>query len=437
MAVSSAAVDQQPKTKVAASASRPFSVFERLVAWRYLRARRKEAFISVIAGFSFIGIMLGVATLIIVMAVMNGFRTELITRILGLNGHIIVQPVDTPLNDYAALAQKFAAVPGVTMAIPLVEGETLASGKGGAGTGALVRGMRAEDLTKLKTISGNVKSGDLVGFAAGQGVLVGSRMAQQLGLSAGDQITLIAPEGDVTPFGVNPRVKSYTVSGIFEIGMSEYDASIIFMPLEEAQLYFNAPGIVQSIELFITKPDDVEAMRPQIEAAAGRQVFLTDWRQRNETFFSALQVERNVMFMILTLIVLVAALNIISGLIMLVKDKGSDIAILRTMGASSGAIMRIFFMTGAAIGIVGTLGGVLLGVLVCVNIESIRGFFSWVSGTVLFDPQLYFLSKLPAEMDIGETITVVVMALSLSFLATIFPAWRASRLDPVQALRYE
>jgi lipoprotein-releasing system permease protein len=437
MAVSSAAVDQQPKTKVAASASRPFSVFERLVAWRYLRARRKEAFISVIAGFSFIGIMLGVATLIIVMAVMNGFRTELITRILGLNGHIIVQPVDTPLNDYAALAQKFAAVPGVTMAIPLVEGETLASGKGGAGTGALVRGMRAEDLTKLKTISGNVKSGDLVGFAAGQGVLVGSRMAQQLGLSAGDQITLIAPEGDVTPFGVNPRVKSYTVSGIFEIGMSEYDASIIFMPLEEAQLYFNAPGIVQSIELFITKPDDVEAMRPQIEAAAGRQVFLTDWRQRNETFFSALQVERNVMFMILTLIVLVAALNIISGLIMLVKDKGSDIAILRTMGASSGAIMRIFFMTGAAIGIVGTLGGVLLGVLVCVNIESIRGFFSWISGTVLFDPQLYFLSKLPAEMDIGETITVVVMALSLSFLATIFPAWRASRLDPVQALRYE
>jgi lipoprotein-releasing system permease protein len=437
MAVSIAAVDQQPKSTVAASASRPFSVFERLVAWRYLRARRKEAFISVIAGFSFIGIMLGVATLIIVMAVMNGFRTELITRILGLNGHIIVQPVDTPLNDYAALAQKFAAVPGVTMAIPLVEGETLASGKGGAGTGALVRGMRAEDLTKLKTISGNIKSGDLVGYAAGQGVLVGSRMAQQLNLSAGDQITLIAPDGDVTPFGVNPRVKSYTVSGIFEIGMSEYDASIIFMPLEEAQLYFNAPGIVQSIELFIDKPDNVEAMRPKVEEAAGRQVFLTDWRQRNETFFSALEVERNVMFMILTMIVLVAALNIISGLIMLVKDKGSDIAIMRTMGASSGAIMRIFFMTGAAIGIVGTIGGVLLGVLVCINIESIRQFFSWVSGTILFDPQLYFLSKLPAEMDVSETVTVVVMALTLSFLATIFPAWRASRLDPVQALRYE
>jgi lipoprotein-releasing system permease protein len=408
-----------------------------MVAWRYLRARRKEAFISVIAGFSFIGIMLGVATLIIVMAVMNGFRTELISRILGLNGHIIVQPVDQPLNNYDELAKKFSAVPGVTMALPLVEGETLASGRGGSGTGALVRGIRAEDLDKLKTVATNIKAGNLTGFAAGQGVLIGSRMAQQLGLTAGDQITLIAPDGDVTPFGVNPRVKTYTVSGIFEIGMSEYDASIIFMPLEEAQLYFNTEGIVQSIELFVSKPDDVDTLKPLIEAAAGRQIFLTDWRQRNETFFSALEVERNVMFMILTLIVLVAALNIISGLIMLVKDKGSDIAILRTMGATSGAVMRIFFMTGAAIGIVGTLAGVLLGVLVCVNIESIRQFFSWVSGTVLFDPQLYFLSQLPAEMDLGETVTVVVMALTLSFIATIFPAWRASRLDPVQALRYE
>jgi lipoprotein-releasing system permease protein len=437
MAVSSAAAGQQEKTSQADQAPHPFSAFERLVAWRYLRARRKEAFISVIAGFSFVGIMLGVATLIIVMAVMNGFRTELISRILGMNGHVIVQPIDSPLTDYAALTEKFAATPGVTMALPLVEGETLASGHGGAGTGALVKGIRADDLTKLKTVATNIKSGDMVGFAAGTGVLIGSRMAQQLGLVAGDQITLIAPDGDVTPFGVNPRVKTYTVSGIFEIGMSEYDASIIFMPLEEAQLYFNAPGIVQSIELFISNPDDVDVMRPKIETAAGRQVFLTDWRQRNETFFSALQVERNVMFMILTLIVLVAALNIISGLIMLVKDKGSDIAILRTMGASAGSIMRIFFMTGAAIGIVGTLAGVVLGVVVCLNIESIRQFFSWISGTVLFDPQLYFLSQLPAQMSLRETVSVVVMALTLSFLATIFPAWRASRLDPVQALRYE
>ena len=417
--------------------SRPFSAFERMVAWRYLRSRRKEAFISVIAGFSFIGIMLGVATLIIVMAVMNGFRTELISRILGINGHMIVQPIDTPLNNYAALADRLAAVPGVTMAIPLVEGQTLASGTAGAGTGALVRGVRADDLAKKKSVSDNFKEGDLVGFAAGGGVAIGSRMAESLGLSAGGQITLVAPEGDVTPLGVNPRVKTYTVSAIFEIGMSEYDASIIYMPLEEAQLYFNSEGVVQSIELFVSNPDDVDSLRQPIEAAAERQIFVTDWRQRNRTFFSALQVERNVMFMILTLIVLVAALNIISGLIMLVKDKGSDIAILRTMGATSGAIMRIFFMTGAAIGTVGTFAGVLLGVVVCLNVESIRQFFSWISGTTLFNPELYFLSQLPADMNAGETVSVILMALALSFLATIFPAWRASKLDPVQALRYE
>lgn len=420
-----------------AATARPFSGFERMVAWRYLRARRKEAFISVIAGFSFIGIMLGVATLIIVMAVMNGFRTELVSRILGINGHMIVQAVDQPLSDYAALADRIAGVEGVAMALPLVEGQTLASGREGAGTGALVRGIRPDDLTKLATVSGNIRQGDMVGFAAGQGVLVGSRMAAQLGLSAGDTITLVSPEGDITPLGVNPRVKSYPVSGIFEIGMSEYDASIIYMPLEESQLYFNAEGIVQSIELFINNPDDVDRLRPLIEQAAGRQIFITDWRQRNQTFFSALQVERNVMFMILTLIVLVAALNIISGLIMLVKDKSSDIAILRTMGASSNAVMRIFFMTGAAIGTAGTFAGVLLGVVVCLNIESIRQFFSWVSGTVMFDPELYFLSQLPADMNASETLSVVIMALSLSFLATIFPAWRASKLDPVQALRYE
>lgn len=417
--------------------ARPFSTFERMVALRYLQPRRKEAFISVIAIFSFIGIVLGVATLIIVMAVMNGFRTELITRILGINGHMIVQPIDGVLDNYADLADRFSKVPGVKEAIPLVEGQTLASGKAGAGTGALVRGVRADDFGKLKMVADNIRQGDLVGFASGEGVVIGTRMAEQLGLSAGDTITLISPEGDVTPMGVNPRVKSYQVSAIFEIGMSEYDASIIFMPFEEAQLYFNADGIAQSIEVFIDRPENVDQMRPLLEEAAQRQIFITDWQQRNRTFFSALAVERNVMFMILTLIVLVAALNIISGLIMLVKSKGPDIAILRTMGASSGAIMRIFFMTGATIGVVGTIAGVILGVIVCLNVEGIRQFFSWLSGTTIFNPELYFLSQLPAEMNLGETVTVVLMALTLSFIATILPAWRASLIDPVQALRYE
>ena len=415
----------------------PFSPFERMVAWRYLRSRRKDTVISVISLISFIGIMLGVATLIIVMAVMNGFRAELMSRILGVNGHVIVQPIDRSFDDYADVATRINGVPGVRYAIPLIEGQVLATGRIGAGTGALVRGIREEDIIRLDFIAKNIRNGSLVGFATGEGVAIGRRMAENLGLGVGDGIQLVAPEGDVTPFGVTPRQKIYPVAAIFEIGMSEFDSSIVYMPLAEAQQYFNSEGVVQSVEVFVDKPDNIDAIRAPIEAAAERQVYLSDWRQRNKTFFATLQVERNVMFMILTMIVLVAALNIISGLIMLVKDKGRDIAILRTMGATSGAVMRIFVMTGAAIGITGTLAGVALGVVVCLNIESIRQFFSWLSGTLLFDPEFYFLSQLPARMDAGETISVVIMALVLSFLATLFPAWRAARLDPVEALRYE
>ncbi len=414
-----------------------FSAFERMIAWRYLRARRRETFISVIAGFSFTGIMLGVATLIIVMAVMNGFRAELLTRILGVNGHLIVTPIDTPLEDYAAVAGRINQVAGVKYAIPLIDGQVLAQGNVGSGTGALVRGIRGEDLGKVSIVANNIKQGSLVGFDTGEGVAIGSRMAENLGLVLGDTITLISPDGDVTPIGTTPRMKGYPVTAIFEVGMSEYDSSIIYMPFSEAQLYFNMEGKAQTIEIYVDNPDNVDALKPKVEEAAQRQIFLTDWRQRNQTFFSALEVERNVMFMILTLIVLVAALNIISGLIMLVKDKGRDIAILRTMGASRGAILRIFLMTGAAIGVAGTLAGVALGVVICLNVERIREFFSWISGTVLFNPELYFLSQLPAKMDFSETFSVVVMALVLSFIATLFPAWRAAKLDPVEALRYE
>ncbi|EEY04410.1 lipoprotein-releasing ABC transporter permease subunit [Brucella neotomae] len=422
---------------VKAPKSGPFSAFERMIAWRYLRARRRETFISVIAGFSFTGIMLGVATLIIVMAVMNGFRAELLTRILGINGHLIMQPIDRPLDDYADLIKRVDAIPGIKFAIPVVEGQALVQGNIGAGTGALVRGLREEDLDKLKLISSNIRQGTLKGFDHSGGVAIGTRMAENLGLSVGDTLRVISPDGDVTPFGVNPRVKAYPIVAIFEIGMSEYDSSIVMMPLSEAQLFFNQEGKVQSLEIFVDNPDKVDAMRAPVEEAAARQLSLVDWRQRNQTFFSALEVERNVMFMILTLIVLVAALNIISGLIMLVKDKGHDIAILRTMGVTRGAVMRIFLMTGAAIGVTGTVAGVILGVVVCLNVERLREFFSWLSGTTLFNPELYFLSQLPAKMDPGETLSVIVMALVLSFIATIFPAWRAAKLDPVEALRYE
>jgi len=418
------------------SGTKPFSAFEWMVSLRYLRARRKETFISIIAGFSFFGIMLGVATLIIVMAVMNGFRGELLDRILGINGHLIIQPIGSELTDYSEVARRVDGVKGVKYTVPLIEGQVLASG-GTGGTGALVRGVRAQDLAKIDAVSKNIRQGTLEGFDGQTGVAVGIRLAESLGLSAGDRITLISPEGNVTPLGVTPRVKSYKVSAIFELGMSEYDASFIFMPMNEAQLYFNSEGKATVIEVFIDDPDKVGEIREAVEKAAERQLFLVDWRQRNVTFFSALEVERNVMFLILTLIVLVAALNVVSGLFMLVKDKGHDIAILRTMGATRGAVMRIFFITGAAIGLVGTFAGVVLGVVVCLNIENIRQFFSWLSGTTIFNPELYFLSQLPADMDVGETSMIVLMALALSFLATLFPAWRAAKLDPVEALRYE
>jgi len=419
-----------------AAGAGPFSHFERLVAWRYLRSRRKEAAVSVISAISFTGIMLGVATLIVVMAVMNGFRTELLTRMLGIEGHMTILPIDMPLNDYEVLADRLAAVPGVRLAVPMVQGQVLSSGPRGTGTGAIVRGLREQDVAKL-TMGQNIRQGTLDNFDAGEGVLIGSRMAQRLGIGIGDNITLFSPEGDITPFGVTPRVKAYPIQGIYEIGISDYDASFVFMAMNEAQLFFNVEGLAQQIEVFVDDPDNIAEFYPLIEDAAQRPVSITDWRQRNQVFFSALEVERNVMFMILTMIVLVAALNIISGMIMLVKDKGHDIAILRTMGATSGAIMRIFMMAGASIGVAGTFAGLILGTVLCLNVESIRQFFSWVSGTTIFNPEIYFLSKLPADMESGETISVVLIALALSFLATLFPAWRAARLDPVEALRYE
>jgi lipoprotein-releasing system permease protein len=370
------------------------------------------------------------------MAVMNGFRKELLDKILGLNGHLLVQPLEQPLTDYEAVAQRISKVEGVRLAAPIVDGQALASSPFNA-AGVLVRGVRSADLNSLTSIAKNIKQGTLEGFDQGQGVMIGRRLADQLTLRSGDSVTLVAPRGAVTPMGTTPRIKTYKIAAVFEIGMSEYDTAFVFMPLTEAQAYFNRNNDVTAIEVYTNNPDRVASFRPLITEAAQRPIFMIDWRQRNATFFSALQVERNVMFLILTLIVLVAAFNIASSLIMLVKDKGRDIGIMRTMGASQGAIMRVFLITGAAIGVVGALMGFLLGLVVCLNIESLRQFMSWLTNTELFTPELYFLSRLPAEMDVGETTAVVVMALALSLLATLYPSWRAARLDPVEALRYE
>jgi lipoprotein-releasing system permease protein len=414
----------------------PFAPFEWMLSLRYLRSRRREGFISVIAGFSFVGIVLGVATLIIVMAVMNGFRHELFDKMLGLNGDLLIRAQGSPFTDWDVVADRVSKVDGVRAAAPIVDGQALASSPYSA-SGVLVRGIRGADLAKLSSVARNVKRGTLDGFDQGQGVAIGARLAEQLSLQVGDSISILTPHGDVTPFGTSPRMKTYKVAAIFEIGMSEYDGTFVFMPLSEAQGFFNHPKDVSAIDVYTGDPESVDRLRPLVTEAAGRPIHIADWRETNATFFNALQVERNVMFLILTLIVLVAALNIVSGLIMLVKDKAGEIAILRTMGATQGAIMRVFLITGASIGIVGTLVGFLLGTLVCVNIESVRRFLEWLTSVDPFSREIYFLSKLPADMNVNETTAVLVMALGLSLLATLYPSWRAARLDPIEALRYE
>ncbi len=414
-----------------------FGPFERMVAFRYLRARRQEGFVSVIAVFSLLGIALGVATLIIVMAVMNGFRQELLSRILGVNGHLTVYGISEPIEDYGTLTDQLARLPGVRLATPQVQGQVMIVAAGAA-SGGLVRGMRPADLKARELIAGNITAGDLDSFTEdGEAVLIGSRMAQKLGLKVGDSLTLISPQGTTTVMGTVPRMKSYRIAALFQVGMYEYDSTFIYLPLPAAQLFFRLPGRVNGIEVFAEDPDQVRDLRRRINQELGPGYRTLDWQQANSSFFNAIQVERNVMFLILTLIILVAAFNIISSLIMLVKDKGRDIAVLRTMGATRAMIMRIFFLSGASVGLIGTLAGFGLGVAFSLNIQTIQGWLERLIGTDLWNAEIRFLTQIPAVIDWTEVATVLAMALGLCFAATIYPAWRAARLDPVEALRYE
>ena len=430
------ALPQSSASRGTAARTHPFSAFEWVIALRYLRPKRKDGYVSVISILSLLGIMIGVAALIIVMSVMNGFRDELLAKILGLNGHVIVQSLSGNMANFDAVAARVRNVPGVARVAPIIDGQVMASA-GGLTSGVLVRGMRRADLKAETAVSKTLSDGALARFEGGDSVILGSRLADKLRIVPGMTVTLIAPQGNVTPFGVTPRVKTYTVAGTFNIGMSEYDQTFVFMPLAQAQLYFNIDGRVNGLEVMLNDPDQANVLAGEILRAAGPDNRILTWQDMNSSLVGALEVEKNVMFLILALIILVAALNIISGLIMLVKDKGHDIAILRTMGATRGAVMRVFLIAGSSIGVVGTLLGFVIGVVFCAYIEDIRQFLSSLIGVTLFNPEIYFLSRMPAKVDTGEVVAVVGMALVLSFLATLYPSWRAARLDPVEALRYE
>ena len=414
-----------------------FGQFERAVAGRYLRARRGERFVSVIAGFSLMGIALGVATLIIVMSVMGGFQKDLLARILGFNGHLGVYGAGVPLTQYDALAGRIGAVPGVVSAVPVVDGQVLLKSPRGNSAGGLVRGIAPENLRQMKAVADNIRAGSLADFQGEDAIAIGVGLAGKFGLTVGDELTLLSPDGAATAFGTIPRVRAYRIAAVFQVGMNEYDTSYVFLPLEAAQIFFQQPGAASHIEVMVNDPQSVKLVGRDITAAAGKPVRVIDWQQNNNSFFAAVQVERNVMFLILTLIIVVAAFNVISSLIMMVKDKTRDIAILRTIGAGRGAVLRIFLMCGASVGVTGTVLGVAIGVLFCLNIETIQGWVEAATGSKVFSPEVYYLTHLPATLNWHEVAQVMAMALSLSLLATLYPSWRAARTDPVEALRHE
>ena len=411
----------------------PFTAFEWKIAFRYFRSKKKEGFISIISFFSLIGIMLGVATLIIVLAVMNGFRSELLDKILGINGHITIQSFDSGIDNYEDLRVQLENVDNVLSVIPTIYSQVMVSSDNQT-SGAIIKAIKYNDIKNVPKINDNL---NIDNYRTQDGILIGFGMSLNMGIGLNDMLTLISPKGSQTPFGTTPRIKSYPISGVFNIGMSEYDNNFVYMPLDEAQKYFNQKESVNSIEIFLKDPELIKDVIIETKKITGNGYYVSSWMDQNKTFFTALEVERDLMFIIVSLIVLVAGLNIVSSLIMLVKDKNSDIAILRTIGASRNSIIRIFFITGSFIGVIGTVLGVIIGIIFCKNIDSIRLLISKITGTDLFSPEMYYLAKLPAQIDNGELLSVVIMALSFSILASIYPSWKASKIDPVTVLRNE
>ncbi|MFA8384687.1 MAG: lipoprotein-releasing ABC transporter permease subunit [Pelagibaca sp.] len=422
----------------------PFAPFEWMIAWRYLRARRAEGGVSVMTWISLIGITLAVFALIATLAVRSGFRAEFVDTILGSNAHVTVyytQQVDEfgrssrAILDYETLAQSLRAVPGVTRAAPLVKGQVMATANS-RNAGVEVFGISPEDLATIPRIADpETAQGDLSRFS--EGIAIGSGVARELGVALGDRVRLISPDGVRTAFGTSPRVKAYEVVYVFTAGRYDIDRTRVYMPFEEAQLYFNREGVADEIEVMVADPDRVERMTLPIVQAGGQRALVWTWQDASGGFLRALEIEDNVMFIILSILVLIAAMNIVSGLIMLVKNKGRDIGILRTMGLTEGAVLRVFFICGAFTGILGTVAGVVLGCLFALYIDPIFSFVNYVAGGGVWDPAVRGIYELPAQLRLPDVLSAVALSLGLSFIVTIFPARRAARMNPVEALRYE
>ena len=414
-----------------------FNETERMIAFRYIKSRRVEGFISISAWFSLLGIMLGVATLIVVMSVMNGFRTELVDRILGINGHLIIYSKnERTIPNYTKIINKILDTPNVVAVTAHLEGQALAKNKNSI-SGVIIRGSKWSDLAAKKLLWKSLNQSTISNFKDKHNIIMGYRLGQKLNLKVGDYISLISPNGIETALGVMPVNQNFKVGGFFDMGMYEYDNNFIFIPWKKAELFLSTNNIAHGIEVFLKDQKLTSSVNLQLQSKLNKNLIVIDWKKRNSSFMNALAVEKNVMFVILTLIILVAAFNIISSMIMLVQTKKADIALMRTMGASQYLIIKVFMLTGSIIGFLGTFVGVLLGVFVSMNIEKIRQLITSIFDQELFSAEIYFLSKLPSNININEVLIVICISIFLTLLASIFPAWKASKISPAEALRYE